>query len=205
MSDEPDDIRSDFPRLRPITAPPSFGPLVASLRKVQDLAVSIDAPEDVLAKAVGHAEELVRLLEPFAAAEGVATAGRDVSLPGRGSLLMLPWTIDKFGPDGVRSSGEFRRYHVGGNGAVHGGVLPLVFDDMCGMITYAAKRGISRTAYLHVNYRKITPINQPLVVEGRVDRAEGRKTFITCELRDADGNVLADCEALMLRLLPGQP
>ena len=92
-----------------------------------------------------------------------------------------------------------------GGGVAHGGVLPLIFDDNFGNVVYAAKRPISRTAYLHVNYRKITPINKPLVVEGRVDRHDGRKTFITGELRDADGNVLADCEALMLRLLPGQP
>ncbi|QIS16036.1 hypothetical protein F5544_41130 [Nocardia arthritidis] len=64
---------------------------------------------------------------------------------------------------------------------------------------------ISRTAYLHVNYRKITPLQAPLTVCGRVDRIEGRKTFITAELRDEQGDLLADCEGLMVQLLPWQP
>jgi uncharacterized membrane-anchored protein len=55
-----------------------------------------------------------------------------------------------------------------------------------------------------VNYRAITPLNTPLTVEGRVDRVEGRKTFITAQLKNGD-TLLADCEALMLELLPGQP
>ncbi|MBJ8347920.1 PaaI family thioesterase [Antrihabitans sp. YC2-6] len=202
---EEDDLRSDFPRIRSEKAGPSFGPFVEALRRVQDLAVSIKAPDDVIDQALLQAEELTKLLAPYAAAEGVSTAGRAIELPGRGSLLLLPWTIDLFGPDGVRSRGEFSRYHVGGNSAVHGGVLPLLFDDLCGMITFAAGRAISRTGYLHVNYRKVTPINKPLLVEGRVDRVDGRKTFITCELRDESGAVLADCEALMIKLLPGQP
>ncbi|TSD95115.1 PaaI family thioesterase [Skermania sp. ID1734] len=201
----PNDLRSDFPRLRPTTPPPSFGPFVAAMRQLQDLAVSIDAPEEVLVQARAKAEELADLLAPYAAAEGVSIAGRAVELPGRGSLLMLPWTIDAFGPDGVRTHGKFSRYHVGGNGAVHGGVLPLLFDDLFGMTVYAARRPISRTAYLHINYRKVTPIDTVLNAESSVDRVEGRKTFIKARLTEEDGTVLADGEALMVQLLPGQP
>lgn len=200
-----EDLRSDFPKIRPTTPGPSFGPFVAAMRQLQDLAVSIAAPDDVLAQAHAQAEALVQLLSPYKAAEGTSTAGRAVELPGRGSLLMLPWTIDKFGPDGVRSRGEFRRYHVGGNSAVHGGVLPLLFDDLFGMAVYAAKRPISRTAYLHINYRKVTPIDTPLIVEGQVDRVEGRKTFVSARLTNEAGELLADCEALMVALLQGQP
>jgi len=55
-----------------------------------------------------------------------------------------------------------------------------------------------------VNYRAITPLDTRLTVEGSVDRVEGRKTFITARLMQ-DDTLLADCEALMLQLLPGQP
>lgn len=71
--------------------------------------------------------------------------------------------------------GSFSRFHVGGNSAVHGGVLPLLFDHMFGMISHAAARPISRTAFLHVDYRRITPIDTPLLVRGRVTRTEGRR------------------------------
>ncbi|SEK75284.1 PaaI family thioesterase [Rhodococcus maanshanensis] len=184
---------------------PDFGRLVEALRTIQDLGVSTAPPADVVRQAAEQAEALVALLEPHRVPEGQQPAGRSMGLPGRGSLLMMPWTIEKFDETGVRSTGEFRRFHMGGNGAAHGGTLPLLFDDLFGMVTHAYGRPISRTGYLHVNYRKITPINTQLTVEGQVDRVEGRKTFVSARLVDAEGTLLADCEALMVVLLPGQP
>jgi acyl-coenzyme A thioesterase PaaI-like protein len=88
---------------------------------------------------------------------------------------------------------------------VHGGVLPLLFDQLFGMVVHAAGRPISRTAFLHVDYRKVTPIDTPLTVQGRIDSVEGRKAFTSAELTDADGAVLAEARGLMVRLLAGQP
>ena len=109
------------------------------------------------------------------APQGVAPAGRAPHLPGLGHPLVPPWTLAEYGPDGVTMHGHFSRFHVGGNNAVHGGVIPLFFDWHFGMIVSAADRPISRTAYLHVDYRKVTPIDEPLVSHGRIDdrRAEG--------------------------------
>lgn len=107
--------------------------------------------------------------------------------------------------DGVEMRGSFSRFHVGGNSAVHGGVLPLLFDHMFGMISHAAGRPISRTAFLHVDYRRITPIDVPLIVRGRVTNTEGRKAFVCAELFDSDETLLAEGNGLMVRLLPGQP
>jgi acyl-coenzyme A thioesterase PaaI-like protein len=76
---------------------------------------------------------------------------------------------------------------------------------MFGMISHAAGRPISRTAFLHVDSRKVTPIDTPLLVRGRVTRAEGRKAFVSAELVDGDDTVLAEGNGLMVRLLPGQP
>nr|WP_246600901.1 PaaI family thioesterase [Skermania piniformis] len=184
---------------------PDFGPFIEAMRTLQDLAVSVDAPDEVYGAALSHAQAMIDLLDPYRAPEGESPAGRVLDLPGRGSLLMVPWQVEYFGPDLVRSRGSFRRYHVGGNNAVHGGVIPLLFDEMFGFTSFMAKRSVSRTGYLHVNYRKVTPIDTPLVVESRVDRIEGRKTFVVAELRDEDGTLLADAEGLMIKLLPGQP
>ncbi|WP_067861739.1 PaaI family thioesterase [Nocardia shimofusensis] len=194
-----------FPKIAPASPGPEFGPFVEAMRTLQDLAVSADAPDEVYGAALGKARELIDLLEPYRAPEGHSPAGRSVELPGRGSLLMLPWTVVEAGPDGITTTGVFRRYHLGGNGAAHGGVLPLLFDDLFGMIVHYAGRPISRTAYLHVNYRKVTPLETQLTVTGRADRIEGRKTFVTAELRDEQGEVLADAEGLMVQLLPWQP
>ncbi|WP_158018897.1 PaaI family thioesterase [Mycobacterium basiliense] len=194
-----------FPEYGPANPGPGFGRFVATMRRLQDLAVSADPGDIVWDEAAERAAELVELLVPFAAEEGKAPAGRSPGLPGMGSLLLPPWTVTRYAPDGVEMTGSFSRFHVGGNSAVHGGVLPLLFDHMFGMISHAAARPISRTAFLHVDYRKITPIDTPLVVRGRVARTEGRKAFVSAELVDGEGMLLAEANGLMVRLLPGQP
>jgi acyl-coenzyme A thioesterase PaaI-like protein len=194
-----------FPEYGPASPGPGFGRFVAAMRRLQDLAVSADPGDDVWEDAAERAAGLVEVLDPFQAEEGRAPAGRTPDLPGMGSLLLPPWTLTRYAPDGVEMTGYFSRFHVGGNHAVHGGVLPLLFDHMFGMISHAAGRPISRTAFLHVDYRKVTPIDAPLVVRGRVSRTEGRKAFVAAELVDADDTVLAEANGLMVRLLPGQP
>ncbi|GGF96165.1 thioesterase [Rhodococcoides trifolii] len=193
-----------FPKFETAKVEPEYGELIEALRRVQDLAVSVDMPADALKAALAQTQQLVATMEPHVVPERKTPAGRVPRLPGRGSLLMLPWTVEKFDADGVRSRGVFRRFHLGGNGAAHGGTLPLLFDDLFGLTQHAYGRPISRTAYLHVNYRKITPLNQPLVVEGHVDKVEGRKTFISATLKNEDGELIADSDALMVQLLPGQ-
>ena len=71
--------------------------------------------------------------------------------------------------------------------------------------SHAAGRPISRTAFLHVDYRKVTPIDTPLIARGWVGETEGRKAFVNAELRDPEENLLAEANGLMIRLLPGQP
>ena len=77
---------------------------------------------------------------------GHAPAGRATKLPGLGHPLMPPSTITEFGADRVVSRGIFSRFHVGGNMAVHGGVIPLFYDWHFGMVVSAADRPVSRTA-----------------------------------------------------------
>lgn len=194
-----------FPEYGPASPGPGFGRFVAAMRRLQDLAVSADPGDGAWDDAADRVTALVDLLEPFQADEGKAPAGRTPDVPGMGSLLLPPWTLTRYSPDGVEMTGYFSRFHVGGNHAVHGGVLPLLFDHMFGMISHAAGRPISRTAFLHVDYRKITPIDAPLLVRGRVTGTEGRKAFVAAELVDGDDALLAEAHGLMVRLLPGQP
>ncbi|WP_276012038.1 PaaI family thioesterase [Mycobacterium haemophilum] len=194
-----------FPEYGPANPGAGFRRFVATMRRLQDLAVSADPSDEVWDDAADRAAALVELLGPFAADEGNAPAGRTPDMPGMGSLLLPPWTLTRYGPDGVEMTGYFTRFHVGGNHAVHGGVLPLVFDHMFGMISHAAGRPISRTAFLHVDYRQVTPVDALLVMRGRVTSTEGRKAFVSAELVDADGILLAEGNGLMVRLLAGQP
>ncbi len=199
------DQHGGFPLFEPVDPGPGFGRFLTSMRRLQDLAVSADPDPAVWNDVADRVEALVAILDPFEAPEGVGPANRVVELPGAGSLLMPPYHVTKFEPDVVEVSVQFSRFHVGGNKAVHGGVLPLLFDSVFGMVIHAAGRPISRTAFLHVEYRKVTPIETPLTARGWIREAEGRKAFVNAELRDPEGNLLAEANGLMIRLLAGQP
>lgn len=199
------DRHGGFPLFEPAQPGPGFGRFLASTRRLQDLAVSVNPDPDTWVQAADRVEALVDLLEPFVAGEGVGPANRVVELPGAGSLLMPPCHVTSFKPEGVEVSVQFSRFHVGGNAAVHGGVLPLLFDSIFGMVIHAAGRPISRTAFLHVDYRKVTPIDTPLTARGWIRESEGRKAFVNAELRDAGDNLLAEANGLMVLLLAGQP
>ena len=196
-SDPEDDRRGGFPRLEPVPAPPGFGRVVEAMRRAQDLAVSTEMADRV--------EDLVAFLRPHLAPGGIGPASRVSSLPAAGSLLMPPWEIRRFGSDGVEVSVQFSRYHVGGNNAVHGGQVAMMFDVMFGMTIHAIGRPISRTAFLHVDYRSITPIDVPVTARSWAAKLEGRKTFVNADMTGPDGTLLAEANGLMVQLLPGQP
>jgi acyl-coenzyme A thioesterase PaaI-like protein len=181
--------------------PPGFGRFVTAMRRAQDLAVAADAPD--WNAAADRVDELIAHLEPHQ--DGSPPAGRVASLPGAGSVLMPPWRIRDFRPEGVEVGVQFSRFHVGGNNAVHGGVVAMMFDVTCGIIIHSINRPISRTAFLHVDYRNVTPIDVPLTIRGWAPKVEGRKTFVNAELTDPDGTLLAEANGLMVELLPGQP
>jgi acyl-coenzyme A thioesterase PaaI-like protein len=194
-----------FPELKPVDAPPELERFTAAVRRLQDLAVSTNPDGDTWSAVTEAIENACAALEPHQVPDGQAPAGRAIKLPGLGHPLIPPWTITSFGEDGVTMEGHFTRYHVGGNMAVHGGVIPLFYAWHFGMIVSAAGRPISRTAYLHVDYRAVTPIDTPLISRGRIDRLDGRKAFVTATMTDAGGTVLSEANGLMIKLSPHQP
>jgi acyl-coenzyme A thioesterase PaaI-like protein len=154
--------------------------------------------------AAANMEATLKLLEPWEAPEWERPAGTRVDLPGRGNPMLIPFDLEQETGDSIRGRTRFRPFHLGGNGAAHGGTLPLLFDDLMGRIANASSRSVARTAYLTVNYRKITPIGVELQVEATVDRIEGRKRWVTGRLFHHE-TLVADADALFIELLPGQP
>src|SRR6202012_1980180 len=103
--------------------------------------------------------------------------------------------ITEYSDTHARGYVSFGRFYLGGNGAVHGGAIPLVFDELMGRLADTGEPGPSRNAYLHVNYRSITPIETRLAIEAHCDREEGRKRFLSGTIRDGD-TLCADAEGL---------
>jgi acyl-coenzyme A thioesterase PaaI-like protein len=205
MTETAPETRGGFPELSPVNAPPELGRFVAAMRRLQDLTVSTKPQDATWTAAAEQVENACALLDGHQVPEGRAPAGRDIELPGLGHPLLPPWTIVDLGPDGVTMEGHFTASHVGGNNAVHGGMIPLLYDWHIGMITSTAGHRPCRTAYLHVDYRNITPINEPLTAHGRITEIDGRKIFVTASMTAADGTLLSEADGLMVRLLPHQP
>jgi acyl-coenzyme A thioesterase PaaI-like protein len=183
---------------------PDYGRFVEAVRTLQDHTRAADAPDDVITKAAMMVEAVSDLLAPYEADEWTTPSGRRMDLPNRGNIMQVPADL-KIVEEEVEGVVRFRRFHLGRNGAVHGGAVAQLWDSVLGFAAFRLTSSLrQRTAYLHVNYRKIAPIEKELQVDARVDRSEGRKIFVTGRLLDGD-EVLSDAEALFVRLNRGQP
>ncbi len=182
----------------------AYGPYLVAMRELQDLAGGTNPPTEVLGAAAERLAELADLLRPYRCGEAELIPGRRHDLPGRGHPFLPPVVYTESTDDLLRGAVRFSQFHLGGNGAAHGGAVPLLFDEVMGHAANLGGRPIARTAYLHVNYRSITPIDADLVIEVSVDRQEGRKRFVTGRLFHGE-RLVSDAEGLFVMLLPGQP
>lgn len=183
---------------------PDYGRFIAGLRGLQDHARAADAPDAVISEAADLIERASALLAPFDADEWSAPSGRRLDLPSRGNILPVPLTTAKVG-DRLTGLARFSRFHLGRNGAAHGGALGLMFDSLLGQAAAALTGNpYQRTAFLHIDYRRIVPIEQELQVDAGIDEIDGRKIFVSGRLCDGDA-VLTEAHALFVRLKPGQP
>ncbi|ALM17103.1 thioesterase [Mycobacteroides abscessus] len=184
---------------------PDYGRFIDALRTLQDRARAALPPDAVVTELADQLEAMNKLLAPYEVSEWDSPSGRRTDLPLRGNILLVPMTIESFDNGVLTGTATFGRYHPGRNGAVHGGCLGLLFDTIFGtgslLLTDLRKL---RTAYLNINYRKITPIEKELRYDCTLARVEGRKVFMTGRLLDGD-EVLAEADALFVKLNPGQP
>ncbi len=107
------------------------------------------------------------------------------------------------------------KYH-GWEKVMNGGILATLIDCHCmGTAMAAAYREEDRsleskpyyryaTAEITVRYLKPTPNDIPVELRAQVQKIEGRRTWLTCEVF-ADGIKTAEAEALGVRVLEGEP
>ncbi|MGY2084738.1 PaaI family thioesterase [Blastococcus sp. SYSU DS0539] len=189
------------PRLAPGTVR-RYLALSDGLRDLQDRVAAAVPPPEVSDAAVAHLRAAAELLRPWAVDPLAQLAGRLDRAPGRGHTLVPVPEVDEVDEVRLRARVVFGRFHVG-VGAVHGGALSIVFDELLGRLASGGTRQLPRTAYLNVAYRSLTPAGAELAVEGSLIRAEGRKRFVTGVLRDGD-RVCAEAEALFVLTPIGQ-
>ena len=78
--------------------------------------------------------------------------------------------------DRVAGRVTFGSAYEGPPGCVHGGYVAAAFDELLGA-TQSLSGTQGMTAHLEVDYRRPTPLNTPLELEGWLDRREGRKIW----------------------------
>ncbi|CQD12176.1 thioesterase [Mycobacterium lentiflavum] len=184
---------------------PDYGRFIDAVRRLQDHARAVDAPDEVITEAADTLEKLSALLSPYDADEWASPSGRRMDLPLRGNILTVPIGAHKTEDGRMAGWARFARFHLGRNGAVHGGSLGMLFDTVLGLTTSVLTGSPrQRTAYLKIDYRHIVPIEKELQFDAGIDKVDGRKIFVSGKLTDGD-TLLAEAEALFVKLKPGQP
>ncbi len=184
---------------------PDYGRFVEAVRTLQDHTRAADAPDEVITEAADLIEKVSQLLAPYDADEWASPSGRRMDLPNRGNILQIPVNLHMTDDGRVGGTAQFRRFHLGRNGAVHGGAVAHAVRLAAGFTAFKLSRSkAQRTAFLHVDYRKIAPVEKELQVDAGIDGIEDRKIFVSGRLLDGDA-VLAEAHALFVKLKPGQP
>lgn len=202
---EPQDER--WAQLHDVSVPrggEEYRVLLAELRTLQDQVAGGTPPPELAGALAARLRQVSDALAGHQSDEPGRWDGWHPEFPGRGLPVLPPYVVD--GIDGASLHGRvtFSRFHLGGNGAAHGGTQPLLFDDVFGRIANHGFPGVARTAYLHVNYRNVTPLDVELRFYAHRDRVDGRKRWVQGRIERPDGTVACDAEALFLQLLPGQ-
>lgn len=204
--------RGGFPQIRTWQEPglknpgggPEYGEMIDALRSFLD-AVAEAAPDaQTTTELTESLQTWSQRLAPMAVGERKQIFARRVDLPGRGQTMAPHFVVTDGDRDHVRGTVVFGRYFLGGGGAVHGGAIPLLFDEVLGRLSTSGGRQATRTAYLHTDFRSITPVGAKLDVHGWFVSEMGRKRVLRAELRHGE-TLCAQAEGLFVVLRPDQP
>ena len=83
----------------------------------------------------------------------------------------------------------------------HGGIIATILDEAMGKVN-KLRQVIAVTSEMTVNYLKPVPLHQPLRVESREVKLEGRKHINMAEILNEKGEVLARSEGLFIAIDP---
>jgi acyl-coenzyme A thioesterase PaaI-like protein len=181
-----------------------YGEMVDALREFLD-DVAAAAPDTATVMALTQdLKDWTDRLTPAAVPERSQIFARRLDLPGRGQTMSPNFVPVAGDHQSVTGTVTFGRYFLGGGGAVHGGAIPLLFDEVLGRLANSGDRAPSRTAYLHTDFRSITPVGEELSVRAWFVSEQGRKRVLRAELTRGD-TLCAEAEGLFIALRPDQP
>ncbi|MFB4316894.1 PaaI family thioesterase [Actinomadura sp. 21ATH] len=169
-----------------------YGPLAGSVRELMDAVIRTQVDDATIERARAEIDAVTaRLRErqtdgPF----GIRfnRSGRSWSwgnaVIGLRNAIAPPLVIEHT-PAGARAEFELGAAYEGPPGNVHGGVLAMILDHLMGETASQGGRPTA-TGTLTLRYLRGTPLG-PLRAEGRVDRVDGLKSYVTASIADAEG------------------
>jgi len=177
-----------------------------AVRRLMDAAVLTSADDGDRTLAAKEIEAIAARLEDLGQRESMQS--RDVESMRRGERpyspvigaanpIAPPLTVRMLDDATVVGECTMRQIHEGPPGAVHGGWVATLLDQLLGHAT-AASGNPGFTAELTVRYRRPTPYGVPLTLRGRTDEVDGRRVRASAEII-ADDVVTAEAEALFLK------
>jgi uncharacterized protein (TIGR00369 family) len=84
-------------------------------------------------------------------------------------------------------------------GCLHGGIIATLLDETMSKATRA--RGLSTmTRHIEVDYLRPVPSGEPIRLQGRVIRGEGRKHWTEAKILNARGTALAEGKGLFIEV-----
>jgi acyl-coenzyme A thioesterase PaaI-like protein len=89
-------------------------------------------------------------------------------------------------------------------GIVHGGIVAAMLDEVAGRTFISGDPPrFMVTAKMTVRYRKPVPIDQPLQLFGYAKQDKGRVALAAGEIRDMEGNLLAEADVMLASMPAG--
>jgi acyl-coenzyme A thioesterase PaaI-like protein len=179
--------------------------IIARLAVVRPAAAELERAAEAAAAFADRLSNLPERGQSWEVSEAGLLPGDFVGfspVSGRSNPMAPPVTLKvKHGPprDGIDAehhivgSVTFGAAYEGPPGHVHGGLIAAMFDELLGF----AQLSPGFTAYLHINYRKPTPLDVPLTLHAWVDSVDGRKRIIRGECHSGDA-LLTDAEGLFI-------
>lgn len=173
----------------------------ARMRHALDAVALARPPVEVWQQATELARAIADVMAPHRVddpADRIVGSLREY--PGRGQNLVPAMRKLVESDTDVEAEVVLDHTHLGSGGA-HGGIPPLMFDELLGQLANRGASHVVRTAYLRVDYRSLTPVGTPLRMRGRVVEVTGRKRLLRGSA-EAGGRVLAQVEGLFVEERP---
>lgn len=209
VAERPDLRAFGLPVVEPDEIPGELRRLVSRVHDLIDAVANTEADPDVLAEAAATVDGLTERLNAARREIGTMVQREEDfttitnMVDGDSNPTAPPLALDRTS-EGVSGQVTLNSIYQGPPGHVHGGWIAALLDQAVGTASALETRP-GLTGKLEVTYRTPTPLFTPLDVTGRVDRVEGRKVFVSGEVR-AHGEVTAEANALMIHVdLPQDP